>query len=420
MNHIGLWRFKISCSTSYDGIDLRQMTNQFYNNYTKSVQIGKSLRFLSLTNDQLIIKPEKQDIGLYKIKLRVKDSQQLGSIYQFAIIVKVLDIDQIFKGTENQKLDKTTLNQNGYIKEDSFFTLLKNLNTSKSIKVQLIRITNNGLITLLFNDNLLMPRNQTIIEVQKALKFRVRNGRDGLVNEKVQNVTRFQIVSILSKMIQIQLEFSNPQAISQSSTSDTLEITFLRNYFFVNQKLNAMVQKDQMLSRKLTPQIYTAMIMLGNAARGASDTLIAALFVNFFLLIFMKFSMKLLWRMMAILQLIVNLPIFGVNLPSNIIQCTEALINISTLQIIDKEQIKSWFFSFISDSNENINSRFDGMDIFYIQITLIGDQIMISINLPKFRSFEYNAFARQWNWFRERYFSVCLSGQQCKDIWYLQ
>ena len=61
------------------------------------------------------------------------------------------------------------------------------------------------------------------------------------------------------------------------------------------------------------------MITLGELAKNASDTLLAALFVNLFLQIFMKISMKLLWRMMAILQLIVHLPLLGMNLPSNII-----------------------------------------------------------------------------------------------------
>ncbi|CDW80756.1 UNKNOWN [Stylonychia lemnae] len=161
-----------------------EIKENFYLNYTKNVKIGNALGFV---------------LDLYQ-----------GS------------------NSENQTSNISEMNQDGFIQSDLLFLKLKNLKTSRSISVQLTKISFNGLVTVQFNDSLLMPKNQSIIEIEKALKFRVRNGQDSQVNEERQN------------------------------RSDTLEIEFAKNYFFVNQKLNAMVIKDQKLQKKLSPQSYNS------------------------------------------------------------------------------------------------------------------------------------------------------------------
>ena len=80
--------------------------------------------------------------------------------------------------------------------------------------------------------------------------------------------------------------------------------------------------------------------------------------------IVLKFSMKIVWRMLIILQLITNLPLLNVPLPSNIVLCFQFLLKVPTFEIIDKEKIKEVIFSWAVDVNSGISTKFTSMDIF--------------------------------------------------------
>ncbi|CDW89860.1 UNKNOWN [Stylonychia lemnae] len=68
--------------------------------------------------------------------------------------------------------------------------------------------------------------------------------------------------------------------------------------------------------------------------------MIAAIAISLALQIPLKFSMDQVWRVMSVLQLIVNLPFTGVQLTSNVYICFQTLKQISSFQFIDQDTIK--------------------------------------------------------------------------------
>ena len=69
--------------------------------------------------------------------------------------------------------------------------------------------------------------------------------------------------------------------------------------------------------------------------------------------------------MLIILQLIINLPLLNVPLPSNVVLCFQFLLKVPTFELIDKEKIKEVVFPWAADINSGISTKFTSMDIFW-------------------------------------------------------
>ena len=74
--------------------------------------------------------------------------------------------------------------------------------------------------------------------------------------------------------------------------------------------------------------------MLLSAGSKAKTTMTASFSLNFFLELFLGLSLKKLWMLINTLQIIVHLPLLGVELPANVKFCFNSLINISNLEIL--------------------------------------------------------------------------------------
>eukprot|EP00347_Sterkiella_histriomuscorum_P011288 403373028 len=111
--------------------------------------------------------------------------------------------------------------------------------------------------------------------------------------------------------------------------------------------------------------------MLEQTGQTFQSTLLATIIVNVFLQVAVRFSMKLLWRMMNILQLMVNLKRMNINQPSNVISCFDALVDISNLQIIDTQYIKDKILQLFGTANQEFSEVYiDSFTIAKFGITI--------------------------------------------------
>ena len=105
------------------------------------------------------------------------------------------------------------------------------------------------------------------------------------------------------------------------------------------------------------------MLMISSSKR-ATTSLMGFAIGNLALQIFLKISLKLFWKMMAILQIIVNLPLLNIPIPANVVIMFKSMIAISQFEIMGKDFIRQHLFSWLDDTNQVISARFVQNDIF--------------------------------------------------------
>ena len=100
-------------------------------------------------------------------------------------------------------------------------------------------------------------------------------------------------------------------------------------------------------------------------SEAANGVMTGAISFNFALAIFLGVSLKHLWMLMSSLQIIVNIPMFNIILPGNLLVVTSTLVDISNFNLIPLEPIKEKvFYGLGFYQNTTSNVMFKVMDIF--------------------------------------------------------
>lgn len=77
------------------------------------------------------------------------------------------------------------------------------------------------------------------------------------------------------------------------------------------------------------------------------NSIIGIALLNFILSLVMGVSMKLLWNLFATMQIITHMSLINMPVPSHVILCNQALIDIANLNMIPKEELKTIFNKFV-------------------------------------------------------------------------
>ncbi|CDW78009.1 UNKNOWN [Stylonychia lemnae] len=286
---------------------------QFFNVFSLSLDFGQCSQIVKYDNHRLVITADPKDIGmvcdLILYGIRKSDKEDLSYLMNLKII-----------GPEDKKQTPVSPLDMG----------------NGKITAKIVSITHKGQVTIRFNDTLELPKNISILHLIQTLRIQVRDGINKTIDLKIQNVSSYETLSYSNKDLKLYLEFSDKRRISQIC---------LRQ---ISHQVNTIKKEKQTLLD--TPQ--------------QNDHYLNSLMI----LMAGKFSTRLLWRMMAILQLMVSLPLMGTNLPSNVILCFETFIRITSLQIIDKETIKNYAFGYLDSSNDSITDQLQNGDIFQIHL----------------------------------------------------
>eukprot|EP00347_Sterkiella_histriomuscorum_P013544 403364306 len=112
-------------------------------------------------------------------------------------------------------------------------------------------------------------------------------------------------------------------------------------------------------------------------AEPTSDAVSTIVIGNFVLNLLLATSLQYLWGMINALQLILHMPLFKVNFPSNTNFVFNQIISVSTFDVIPSEEALEKMFDF-ADTGP-LNDRFDEIDIFQLintnNIYLLDNQL---------------------------------------------
>ncbi|CDW73290.1 UNKNOWN [Stylonychia lemnae] len=238
----------------------RYETRKF--NIDLAIDLGEASEFAKFENFNLKFNPtQRNELKSYEIQYSVTS---LSDNLSYIGVLKV-DVGIYFRGNQtNLPSENIDVGSEGSV---------NNPRVKRIITARIISMSFRGIATIRFNDTLALNRD---------------------------NVTHFYAISFDGIDLKLQLEFSYPEGVSQSSVIFQTESNLVFRY-------------------KMS----------------------------------LRFSMKMLWRMMNILQLIVNLPLMGFNLPSNVVLCFTQLVGITSLQFVDKDTVKSHFFNYLSSGKES-------------------------------------------------------------------
>ncbi|CDW74646.1 UNKNOWN [Stylonychia lemnae] len=301
----------------------------FHQLFTINFQFGEASSFTKYQSGFLIFEPTDDQQGVYKIYSEI----QILSTLEIRLLLFTLTV------LPKQKVVQINHTSSSYNTEE--------IQSPSQIYASIIQISNTGVVIIKFDKEIdTLPTNITQIDQYQTLKIYVRDGLTEVIDLNQQNVTAFELISYTRQNLKLQLYFSFSKGISQKSQKDALVILQLKY--------------------PISYHIFTlaAMMVLQQAGSGSKNTLLFAVGINVFLQLASRFSMKLLWRMMSVLQMIVSVPLMGINLPSNVLVGFDQLVGITSLRIIDSATIKRWFFNYLDNSNEGIKDQFNNSDIF--------------------------------------------------------
>lgn len=109
---------------------------------------------------------------------------------------------------------------------------------------------------------------------------------------------------------------------------------------------------------------------MNSAAETSVSTVTSAVSMNLFLSLFLGVSLKKVWGLLNTLQILNNIPLMGINLPSNAMILFQSLIDLSNFNFINKEKVKAFISKIFKSPNnakveeKNKRSNFSLMDIF--------------------------------------------------------
>ncbi|CDW83854.1 UNKNOWN [Stylonychia lemnae] len=344
--------------------------------------------FVKLWDKMLLVEPsDLKHLGDYQFQVILKDSNIDPQSTQYNMKLTIYESQSSDQSLESPSAEYLKMTEEVF--ELDGIKINKKQLTGK-ISASVKSIDQNGRINVFFDSKLLKPSKINPLIDFKALKFYLKRS-DGKVqylntnlnttpNDKTRNLEQIElsqsqnwnITEFKSNQISIQLSFPQPLDVSTSQVSnssiliyqeyDQLDIKFNERYFFVSDDKRKVIQPNYQIIHEVPPQ-------LPNNASTASSAITGAVTTNIFLSLVMGLSLKKLWMLIQTLQIIVHLPLLQIPLPSNTILCFKSIVDISNMNVIPKEYIKTVVSAFVSDSSSNVKENFRQMDIFQLLLS---------------------------------------------------
>mmetsp|Transcript_23308 Transcript_23308/g.22916 ORF Transcript_23308/g.22916 Transcript_23308/m.22916 type:complete len:400 (+) Transcript_23308:2791-3990(+) len=163
-----------------------------------------------------------------------------------------------------------------------------------------------------------------------------------------------------SDYFSLQLEFEDPLEVAKYE-GDYLRVTFLKNRHFRRKDKNVYIeqlfQMTEFVPTQLSKDGMSATLeALAGPIKDFMNTVGAS---NMAMNLCLAASLQYIWGMINCLQIIVNIPLFSIQIPGNAVLMYSILINFVQLDIIPTEGLYGSVFAF--DDSEPLNSNFYDM-----------------------------------------------------------
>ena len=197
------------------------------------------------------------------------------------------------------------------------------------IKVAIANITEAGLVTVVYNQKLLIDNKYLIVEFEQL---------------SIESAIFFNwtLLNTREQSLQIQLTFERPLAVSVGKTADKLHVYVPiviqgqkadhQNYFPVTSDVPKQLES-------LTE--FETLTQTGESISKSASSLLWSLFV---LSIFFGFALEMLWGAFQTLQIVLAMPLLAIKIPANVIVVFRGFSDVINLDVIDKQTIYDFTF----------------------------------------------------------------------------
>ncbi|CDW72416.1 UNKNOWN [Stylonychia lemnae] len=177
---------------------------EFFQSYQFDANKTLQLKYITLENFKLILAPQKNDQGSYKLGFTVLDILKYG-VTEIEFKITVLPYQN-----KTNLGSKNNTDEQGISKEDQ----AQNKKQSYPISARIISITIKGEITIRFNQTINLDLNR--YNISQLICFQIRDGYTDFVDYAKQRVVSFYAIQLHGVDLTLQLQFLRPETISQN------------------------------------------------------------------------------------------------------------------------------------------------------------------------------------------------------------
>eukprot|EP00347_Sterkiella_histriomuscorum_P014977 403358784 len=305
--------------------------------YSISVTLGQTQQFVTWKNPKFSIKAVPQHTGSFQITIRLTDDNETPLFQEYKLNIKINPLPP--QNTTASQPSGSIIIQDGYFSFNAQeFTVggrkIKKEKLTEKLNASITSVGYMGQVNIKFTKSLLMIDDIDKVREYKGLYLRLIPSFEKSTNK----ITDWKVTSLKDNLLKLSVEFANPLA-----DFDKLEIKFNITQFFVSESLDSMIDYNYTMTQSIPPQLSnsSSTAMLQSLSGSAGSSMTGTITANLALSVVMGLSLKQLWMLMNTLQIIVNLPMLQVSIPSNVVMLTSSLKDISNLNLIPKDMMNS-------------------------------------------------------------------------------
>eukprot|EP00347_Sterkiella_histriomuscorum_P006282 403353364 len=201
-----------------------------------SIKYDACQKFVTFDDVQNIftINPVLKDKGTYNIVITLKDdnfdSKTNQILFQFDVTFSNFSVSI---GEENLTKEEKELKAKTFTSFTSY---------------KILKISNLGIITILFEDQLKVPANYQT-KLNRSLDIKLIQSDSNVLN------LNYSIKEMTSSQMSIQLDTVQVSNISQTNEWDKVQVSILENYFFVSSDASKIMPLKLTFQKKIPPQL---------------------------------------------------------------------------------------------------------------------------------------------------------------------
>jgi hypothetical protein len=253
-----------------------------------------------------------------------------------------------------------------------------------------------GLVTVTFRQKMKVQEASSISN--KVLSISVIPHLGAMYPDKLG--FNWECVDFTEENMQIKLTFENPLYVSYKE-SDMLMITIKDSSFFRREAFEDYLPVKYSMSRKIMSimEENIATAILSGVTDSAKSAMDVSLVFNLLTNIAFSSSMYLLWGLINTLQMILYLPMIGVNFPANVKFLYSILIPVACMDLIPREYTTDLIFDISEDEDSPYNDILEelgyethssilnlGSIFTYFLLFVSGSLLMLVLKLTGMRS----------------------------------
>ncbi|TNV86854.1 hypothetical protein FGO68_gene1872 [Halteria grandinella] len=293
--------------------------------------------------------------------------------YQFPVSVKLTDnnpyipkfTDYSFKikvkaGNYSQTVNESNSTQIVY--NSTLISIPVKQRSNLPLTVKISSVSQFGEMRLTFNQDIIFPLNNlTELNIVGLFKnVQILQPQDFFVRK----ITKYQVTRIESNYILTQLTFAQPLSISSGFGYDIVKVKFSNQFVIAAlSNPNITLPKEANVTSTVPPQLLNNYITktVQSATEKTSTSMVVIISANIALTLAGGFSMKKMWQLISVLQILIHYPMLNIPVPGNVVLVMKGIQEISNLNLIPKNKINQLLSKVLQSTQDELYGSFQQM-----------------------------------------------------------